>query len=198
MNKKYDKSQLIPVVLSSAILAVALIVFAQSAALQSSLPSNLWFGVYGYKCVWVNDKLIDCSPNLITRAGRNMTRDMLSYVNGSGAGGPAAINGTSSISLSNDGTATSDERSVCPSEINAAGLTRAAATIYQVGNYSVAASNISVTYKFTATATQAVQKTCLSNSTAVSGAVLIAEDTFTSVTLNSGDTINITWYIGVT
>ena len=194
---KYKKSDLIPVAVSASLLVFAMIIFAQSS-ITPSTESNLWFGIYGHKCVWVNDELVDCSPNLITRAGKNMTRDMLTQLNGSGAGGPAGINGTSAISLTNDGTATSDERSVCPSEITTNGLGRAAATVYQIGNYTAAASNISITYKFTATGTQAVQKTCLSNSTAANGAILIAEDTFTSVTLNSGDTINITWYVGVT
>lgn len=198
MTKKYDKSQLIPIAVSFVIFAFALFIFAQSSMMSSNTSlQNLWFGVSGHVCVWVNDKLVECSPNIITRAGRNMTRDMLTFVNSSVVA--AGINGTRFISLSTDSTATLFERSACPNEVTTVGLGRAEGDIFHVINYTEAASNISITRRFTATGTMAnVQRTCLSNSSAASGSILFAEDTFTAVTLNSGDTINITWYVGVT
>lgn len=80
------------------------------------------------------------------------------------------------------------------SEIAANGLTRAAATTNTL--LSGASGSTSQLIKtFTATATQAVQASCLvSTGTAgVAGNIQLAAASFASVTLQNGDTIQITW-----
>jgi len=81
------------------------------------------------------------------------------------------------------------------SEITAAnGLQRAAATTNTL--LSGATGSTSVLQKtFSSTATQTVQLACLVSSLSASSAnsIQLAAATFTSVTLNSGDTIQITW-----
>jgi len=168
-------------------------------------------------CIYKNDELVECNNNVVTNAGRNHTRDLLtpfSHVswNSSQAG---RINGSQFVSLSQNGT---DVVSVsnagynftdCSTEVTTSGLGRSAGTYNNEriqtanGNFiSLAVGNFSISNLFTATGTvNNINMTCLFNSTSLAyatGSIPFAVDKFATVNLNSGDTINITWFIGVT
>jgi len=83
-------------------------------------------------------------------------------------------------------------------ELTTNGFARALGTVTDISGSSPKSST--VVLQFTATATQAVAKSCLVNqSTAANAAnVQLAAATFTSITLQSGDTITITWTISWT
>src|SRR2546425_2324386 len=83
-------------------------------------------------------------------------------------------------------------------ELTPTGFPRAVGVVTDIVGSSPKSSTVVLT--FTATATQAVAKSCLVNqSTAAnSNNVQLAAVTFTSVTLNNLDTITITWTISWT
>src|SRR2546425_11260382 len=83
-------------------------------------------------------------------------------------------------------------------ELTTNGFARAVGVVTDIAGSSPKSSTVVLT--FTATATQAVAKSCLVNqSTAANaGNVQLAAVTFTSVTLNNLDTIQITWTISWT
>src|SRR5438093_6923753 len=78
-------------------------------------------------------------------------------------------------------------------ELTTAGFSRAIGTVTDISGSSPKSSTVVKT--FTATATQAVAKSCLVNQSTAANAnnVQLAAATFTSITLQSGDTIQITW-----
>ncbi len=81
------------------------------------------------------------------------------------------------------------------SELTTNGFARATGTVTDISGGTGATSTVVKT--FTATATQAVAKSCLLNQSTQGNAnnVQLAAATFTSITLQSGDTIAITWTI---
>src|SRR6266571_2726181 len=81
------------------------------------------------------------------------------------------------------------------SELTTNGFARALGTVTDISGGTGATSTVVKT--FTATATQAVAKSCLVNQLTAANAnnVQLAAATFTSITLQSGDTIQITWTI---
>jgi len=80
-------------------------------------------------------------------------------------------------------------------ELTANGFTAAAGTVTDISGGTGASSTIVKT--FTATATQSVAQSCLVNQQANGSAnrVNLAAATFTAISLNSADTITITWTI---
>lgn len=80
------------------------------------------------------------------------------------------------------------------SEITTNGLARQLGTITDLSGGTGSTTN-KIVYTFTATATQAVQDACLVSTTTagVAGNIELAAASFTSVTLNNLDTIQITW-----
>lgn len=82
------------------------------------------------------------------------------------------------------------------SELTTNGFARAAGTVTDISGSSPSSAN-TIVKVFTATATQAVAKSCLVNQSTAANAnnAQLATATFTSITLNSGDTIQITWTI---
>jgi hypothetical protein len=80
-------------------------------------------------------------------------------------------------------------------ELTTNGFARAAGVVTDISGSSPQSSKVVLT--FTATATQAVAKSCLVNQSTAANAnnVQLAAQTFTSITLNSADTIQITWTI---
>jgi len=119
--------------------------------------------------------------NLRTNAGIN-------WQYGQMAGTTAAV--CTYIALSSDtGTPAATDTSVA-SEITTGGLARANGTASHTAN----ATSYTVAYTFTATATQtAVQKAGLLN--ASSSGTLCFENTFSAVSMQSGDTLAVTWTI---
>jgi len=83
-------------------------------------------------------------------------------------------------------------------ELTTNGFARAAGVVTDISGSSPKSST--VVYTFTATATQAVAKSCLVNfaSAANGNNVQLATATFTSITLQNLDTITITWTIAWT
>lgn len=134
----------------------------------------------GMVCVQVNNGPVECSNNLYTNMGKNITRDRLGFAVG------APIN---YIAVGNGSAATATSTSL-PSEITECGLTRAQGTASIVGT---SIGNVSVEKTFTLTCTvPTVNTTGLYNGT---GNFLWAYDSFTATgQLNSGDTLKITWY----
>ena len=80
-------------------------------------------------------------------------------------------------------------------ELTTNGFARAVGTVTDISGGTGAPST--VVKIFTATATQAVAKSCLVNQSTAANAnnIQLATATFTSITLQSGDTIQITWTI---
>jgi hypothetical protein len=80
-------------------------------------------------------------------------------------------------------------------ELTTNGFARALGTVTDISGGTGAQSKVVVT--FTATATQAVAKSCLVNQSTAANAnnVQLAAQTFPSITLNNLDTIQITWTI---
>lgn len=93
------------------------------------------------------------------------------------------------IAVSNDATAPSATDTTLASEIATNGFTRAQGTYA----HTTGASSFTIQKVFTATATQASQKTGLFN--AASSGTLCFENTYTQVTANNGDTLTVTWTI---
>ncbi len=148
-------------------------------------------------CIYKNDDLIQCKSNLFTDKGKNHTRDLLLY--------STPLSAISAIALGNTSEAIGQGNISIANELTAAnsgcGLHRAAGTIglstnttgYQVGNWSISK-------QFTNTcASIQVNVTGVFNTTtaAQAGEALFAVTTFSTVTLQPSDTLNITWYMWV-
>ena len=124
-------------------------------------------------------------PNLITNAGL----DFISAQIGSTSTG---ANGANYIALSSDSTAPAVTDTTLTGEISGNGLDRAQGTY----SHTAATNTFTVQEVFTATGTvSAIQKTGLF--TASSGGTMMAENTFSSVNLISGDQLTITWTITI-
>jgi hypothetical protein len=118
--------------------------------------------------------------NLRTNAGINWQYNQM-------AGTTAAV--CTYIALSNDSGSPAATDTAVASEITANGLARANGTASHTTN----ATSYTVAYTFTATGTQSAQKAGLLN--AASSGTLCFENTFTQVSLASGDTLAISWTI---
>jgi len=118
--------------------------------------------------------------NLRTNAGINWQYNQM-------AGTTAAV--CTYIALSNDGTAPAATDTALASEITSNGLSRANGTPTHTSN----ATSYTVAYTFTATGAQSAQKAGLLN--ASSSGTLCFENTFSQVSLNSGDTLTVTWTV---
>jgi len=139
-------------------------------------------------------------PNTMTIYGESVTENGLAF--GTLSGGWTTTNhlnenGLKYISLS-DTTQTADNTpTVLAGEITTNGLSRAAGTV--TAPVSPTWNVFTVSYKFTATGTQACKVAGLNNNvTPNSSDSLWAYATFTEVTLNSGDNITITWTVTFT
>ncbi len=123
--------------------------------------------------------------NLITDSGK----DFISAQIGSAS---AASNGANYVALSSDSTAPAATDTSLAGEITGNGLDRAQGTY----SHTVGTDNYTVQRAFTATgAVSNIQKTGLF--TASSGGTMVAENTFSSVDLISGDQLTVTWTITI-
>lgn len=121
--------------------------------------------------------------NVITTAGK----DFISAQIGSTSPGN---NGANFIALSSDTAAPAAGDTALAGEITSGGLERAQGTYAHTNGEAT----LTIASTFTASATHTdVQKAGLF--TAASGGTMMAENTFTPVTLNSGDQLTITWTI---
>ena len=118
--------------------------------------------------------------NLRTNAGIN-------WQYGQMAGGTAAV--CTYIALSNDAGSPNATDTAVASEITSNGLARALGTASHTTN----ATSYTLAYTFTATGTQSAQKAGILNAT--SSGTLCFENTFTQVSMVSGDTLAVTWTI---
>jgi len=118
--------------------------------------------------------------NLRTNAGIN-------WQYGQMAGTTAAV--CTYIALSNDSGAPAATDTAVASEITTNGLARANGTASHTAN----ATSYTISYTFTATGSQSAQKAGLLN--ASSSGTLCFENTFTQVSMASGDTLAVTWTI---
>ncbi len=122
------------------------------------------------------------SHNLITDAGK----DFISAQIGSTTPGS---NGANYIALTNTAITPAAGDTTLSGEINANGLARAQGTYAHTNGQST----FTVTKTFTATASQSAQAAGLF--TASSSGTMMAENTFTAVSLSNGDQLTITWTI---
>lgn len=131
---------------------------------------------------------MECSHNLLTNAGKNAIRSALTSSDGIAFNYIALCNATASGSC----TAADAGDTALDNEFAAGGLERAAGTLLSLP----AAGNWSYSKTFTATADNMV-----TNSTGIfngsSGQTLLAENTFTTSTLQTNDQITINWSIWV-
>ena len=145
--------------------------------------------IKGYVTVIKNvgrpDEQVLClnKPNLLTNGGRDWMIAQV-YTNTS-----AGTRGSGFIALTSDTGAPAAGDTALASEITTGGLNRADAT---TKSHTGGTNSTTIQHTFTASATHtAVQKSGLFN--ASSGVTLSHENTFTAVTLQSSDTLQVTW-----
>lgn len=138
---------------------------------------------YNLKACFADDSTVyfeHVSHNLVTNAGFDAISSQIANT-GTQA---AACN---YIALTNDGTAPAATDTSLTSEIAVNGLSRAQGTY----NHTAGTKVFTVSKVFTFTGTQASQKAGLLN--AAASGTLCSENTYTTVTGNSGDTLTVTW-----
>lgn len=180
MEERKKKSFLIfiPIIL----LALGLFTFAilPSESAVTSVGNGLNYNAY--VCIYKNDKLIECSPNVLYNTGKNMTRDLLSN--------PSAIGDINIISLCNAtagcGTPVADA-SEAYNAFTSCGLSEATAT-YSTNQNSP--GNWSLFNTFTSTCNnREINTTRLRNASGSN----FAGNSFTLVTLQNQDELTINW-----
>ena len=126
--------------------------------------------------------LAENKPNLLTNSGRDWIHGQV-YNTGT-------TNQAKYIGLTTDAGAANAADTTLTGEISTNGLTRVAGT----PSHSGGTNTTTITAAFTAAGSfTAVQKTALF--TQVSGGTMVHENTFTSVNMQSGDVLNVTWTI---
>lgn len=175
-------------------LVTAVVLAAAFSALQTnsivSANKEVWTSAV---CVYVNNEQVGpCTHNLVTNQGLNWTRDKLSGV--SSASGSAT-----SLALGNTTSAEVAALTSLPGQINDCGLTPVAGTASTVGS---SVGNYSVTYLWVSSCnSETVNTTALYNQSAPgtscgSNCTMFAGKNFAApVTLQSGDQLNVTWYV---
>ncbi len=127
--------------------------------------------------------LCENKPNLLTNAGRDWMIAQV-YTNTS-----AGTRGSGFIALTTNSASPAAGDTTLASEITTGGLARADAT---TKSHTGGTNSTTIQHTFTASATHtAVQKSGLFN--AASSGTMSHENTFTAVTLQSSDTLQVTW-----
>lgn len=174
------------------LLAFALIIVATVIPSINTVTSNDAFMTYHSRvCISKNGHLLQCSPNVFSNAGKNLTRDYIGNFTSTDAGRVKYIalgNGSAGA------TATGLTYEVLTADCS--GLGRAegtyAVTLGSAGNWTIAK-------KFTCGCTSFnVNSTGLYNNSGAGQAVYFAGNNFTNVPLSQNDEITVTWYIWVT
>ncbi|MFH0929132.1 MAG: hypothetical protein V1818_02120 [Candidatus Aenigmatarchaeota archaeon] len=173
------KVYILGIVLMSVALLATMMPGVQIASQNQGLEYN------SMVCIYKNGEMIECSENALTDAGKNAIKDLL----GSGTAG-AAFN---YIALGNGSTPGAGSTNLAQ-EIGEASLGRALGTFNSVGT-----GNWSITKTFTASgAVGFINTTALFNATFPTNNTMFAYNTFTNVSLQNADQINVTWTIWVT
>jgi hypothetical protein len=150
-------------------------------------PSGTFQGIeyHSSVCVYKNNELIQCSPNTLTDEGTEFIETEL--------GTTPSTNSIDNMQLGN-GSASTSSSTALDGLITTCGLGPAAITWSSVGT-----GNISASYEWTSTCDNIVVNTTGLNCTACSSSIdFFAGNSFTDVTLQTNDKINVTWYIWVT
>ena len=182
-----NKSLLLGAVPGIALAALMVFVIPSSALVGAQNVTTDGMTAHGYVTVSVTRDGQEIYHNeqhtLITNAGK----DFISAQIGSNTTGS---NGANYIALTTDATAPAATDTTLTGEINSGGLSRAQGTYA----HTAGTNTFTISKTFTASATQTnVQKAGLF--TASSSGTMMAENTFTAVSLASGDQLTITWTI---
>lgn len=177
-----------------AIIVAASILNSNAPVPTTNMESSVYASSIGYHsmvCVYKNGEQVSCKPNLFTSIGKNITRDALLY--------PRAVSNATTISVGNNTSPQAQGDTSLQGDYskssNICGLTNGTGTITPDALVGVS-GNWSISKTFTSTCNSVtVNATGLYNSTV--GGLLFAQANFTSVTLQSADQINVTWYIWV-
>jgi hypothetical protein len=137
-------------------------------------------------CVYKNDELVQCSHNIVTDAGLNHLRDFLAL-------GSAGSANASIIAVGNGSEPVAGSTSL-NEEITGCALARAAGSY--IANVSIGSWGITKLWTQNGCPGIIVNSTALLNAT--SGGTMFAGNTFTTVTLQNSDQLNVTWTIWVT
>lgn len=185
----YTRSVLVGSV-PAAILAAVMLLAVPSSALVSTQPTTDSVGPHGYVTVSVvrdgQEIYHHEDHNVITDAGKDFISAQLGSTSPGG-------NGANYIALSSNAGGASATHTALAGEITTGGLERTQ------GDYAHATGEdtFAVTETFTATGDHTdVQLAGLF--TASSGGTMMAENTFTPVSLANGDQLTITWTITLT
>jgi hypothetical protein len=132
-------------------------------------------------CIYKNGELVECTHNLITNAGKEMIENDLKN---------SATVTVNQIAIANNTVPQSPSDTALQGEWTTCGLSKATAGIIDNG-----IGNWSLTYQWTSTCDNSIV-----NATGIYDSVsntLFAETTFTTVTLQNGDKLNVTYTIWV-
>jgi len=183
----------------NATIMVAIPAVILAALLGNFLPGGLFnsvqaatkttadsFGPHGYVVVSVMRDGAEVyhheDHNLITSAGKDLIAPQI------GSTSPGA-NGANYIALTNTAVTPASGDTTLSGEIATNGLSRAQGTYA----HTVGTNTFTITKTFTATGSQSAQAAGLF--TASSSGTMMAENTFTQVSLANGDQLTITWTI---
>lgn len=173
---------LVPVLLAIALMALGV----APGDIEQTSSSGQSLTYHSSVIVHKNNEFLSDTENIITDNGTYMILSSLFFAKNFSEVRYIAIGGNRSVLVSTN-TSLANENS-------GNGLDRAAATsvAWAGGNPSY---NVSLTKQFTATAATRVNITGLFN--ASSGDSMFAQAGFSDTTLQSDDTLNVTWYIWV-
>ena len=179
MDKKY---------LAIPIVVVLFGVFALSQYSPSGpINANGELQYKGQVCVYKNNELVDCNHNILVTTGKTQIQNLL----GIGLSAPVTR-----ISVGNGTASQAVEDTTLDSEIADCGLAATTGTYVATGT----AGAWNITYQWTVsgcgtTPNEVVNTTGLYNATG--SGQLFAETTFTGVTLQNNDKLNVTWGLTV-
>ena len=185
MNKKY--------IITGVLLVLATAAIYSFPAIQTS-DDSLKLSFHSAVCIYKNNELIGpCSHNTMMNLGLNWTISSISQV--STASGNMTVIALGNLTSAETNTLTFINSSTENQAISTCGLAPAYGATNWVGN-----ANISISKVFTSTCNNInVNTTALYNHTTNGTANLMfsGKDFASTVTLQSGDQLNVTWYVWV-
>lgn len=168
------------------------IVLASVALLATMMPGvsvaaqNQGLEYNSMVCVYKNNEVLSCSENALTNAGKDAIKDLL----GDGTAGA----GFDYIALGNGATPNASSVSMEDEIGNEQAVGRTQGTYASIGT-----GNWTISALFTANDTVSnINTTSLFNDSFPTNTTLFAYNTFTDVSLEDNDQINVTWTIWVT
>lgn len=183
MEKKY----LLGIGVLLVFLAIAVTIPGQINSVQMTQTQIQGLMYNSQVCIYKNNQLIECSSNLLTNDGKDAIKNYI--------GSTGTVNPFDWLAVANNTVAQAVGDSSLQGEWSTCGLAGADGTYY---DYETGAWNISHQFTVSGCGTTPnidVNATGLYNASADT---LFAENTFTLVTLQDGDKLNVTWGIWVT